>query len=180
MYYTHPNQLIIKINKSKMESGFSMMGHEELREAYKNLTPSGLALYLYFMENKDNYTSALSPADFCKKYGLSESSYRRAKRELKDKGYIVDRESNKVDFYSQPQSEKTIEEEIEELTETLKNVGNKVCAISEEKKILMLDKMVELDIKNVKDLNVKKVLLKEGLKFAFGMIEKGSVLEGLL
>lgn len=89
-------------NKSKTKEGVLIIGNEELQNAYKNLTHSGLALYLYFMENEDGSSFPLSPSDFCKKYNLSESSYRRAKRELKDKGYIVDRDFNRFDFYSQP------------------------------------------------------------------------------
>lgn len=100
-----PNQLFGKICKPKYkEKGMKFMyiGIDEIREAAKNLTPSGFKLYLYFAENEDGWEFNLSPKNFQKAYGLAESTYRKAKQELIDKGYIVEHKHNHFVFYSCP------------------------------------------------------------------------------
>ena len=79
------------------------VGIEEIREAAKNLSPSGLKLYLYFVENEDGWEFNLSPKDFQNRYDVAESTYRNAKRELIDKGYIVEEDKNHFTFYSNPE-----------------------------------------------------------------------------
>lgn len=78
------------------------VGIDEIREAAKNLTPSGLKLYLYFVENENGWEFNLSPKDFQKNYDVAESTYRNAKKELIDKGYIVEEKNNHFTFYSSP------------------------------------------------------------------------------
>lgn len=104
-YKTVPNQLFGKICKPKYkEKGMKFMyiGIDEIREAAKNLTPSGFKLYLYFAENEDGWEFNLSPKNFQKAYNLAESTYRKAKQELIDKGYIVEHKHNHFVFYSCP------------------------------------------------------------------------------
>ena len=40
------------------------VGINEIREAAKNLSPSALKLYLYFVENEDGWEFNFSPKDF--------------------------------------------------------------------------------------------------------------------
>lgn len=104
-YTTVPNQLFGKIHKPKYKKEgikFMYIGINEIREAAINLTPSALKLYLYFAENEDEWQFNLSPKNFQKVYGVAESTYRKAKQELVDKGYIVEKEHNHFEFYTSP------------------------------------------------------------------------------
>lgn len=95
------------------------VGIEEIREAAKSLTPSAFKLYLYLVENEDGWEFVLSPKDFQNSYGLAESTYRKAKQELIDKGYIEEKPKNHFEFYSSP-----IDRRIS--IETLRQEANKI------------------------------------------------------
>lgn len=90
------------------------IGLEEIREAAKNLSPSALKLYLYFAENEDDWDFFLSPKDFQNTYDVAESTYRKAKTELIEKGYIIELEGNKFDFFTTPTEAEIPMEDIKE------------------------------------------------------------------
>ena len=72
--------------------------------AYANLKPGSFGLYLYLCGNMDGYHLALSSAAVQHALGYSDSTYRRAKKELKEKGYLVAAESSKraLHFFPTP------------------------------------------------------------------------------
>lgn len=114
-FYSSPNQKIGRINKPKYKwegMKFMYVGIEEIREAAKELSPSALKLYLYFVENEDEWEFALSPKDFQNAYDLAESTYRKAKQELIDKGYIEEHGKNHFDFYSSPKKRRVTLEDL--------------------------------------------------------------------
>lgn len=130
---TQPNQKFGTIHKKNYKDEgmkFMYVGIEEIRNAAKNLTPSAFKLYLYFAENADDWKFSLSFNDFNQAYGVAESTYRKAKQELIDKGYIVEREHNNFDFYTDPSDAvsdlKTIQEEMTVLLGRIDEYDNKI------------------------------------------------------
>ena len=99
------------------------VGIEEIREAAKKLSPSALKLYLYFVENEDGWEFNFSPKDFQKRYDVAESTSRNAKRELIDKGYIIEEKNNHFTFYSNPQDGLI---KIDELRKELIRIANHI------------------------------------------------------
>lgn len=92
---------------------------EDIEVAAKELSPSGFKLYLYLAKNQDKYNFAYSPKDFTLSYGVSESSAKRAKTELIEKGYIITK-GNFFDFYTNK----------EDTQESLKSLRNKINIIA--------------------------------------------------
>lgn len=52
-----------------------LVGIDEIREATINLTPSAFKLYLYFVENENDWQFFLSPKDFQKAYGVAREYF---------------------------------------------------------------------------------------------------------
>lgn len=105
-----------------------MVNIQDIREAASELSPSALKLYLYFVENLDSYFFHLSPKDFMTAYNVSESTYRRAKTELLEKGYLA-QEENQLHFYANkddlPLSKEQYRKRINELGKNLLMEGAK-------------------------------------------------------
>lgn len=99
-----PNQDMITIHKERYTENFLQVGKEEWMKAYANLKPGSFGLYLYLCGNMDGYRLALSSAAVQHALGYSDSTYRRAKKELKEKGYLVAAESSKraLHFFPTP------------------------------------------------------------------------------
>ena len=54
-----------------------------------NLKGNAFKLWIYFTDNKNGYAMDLYPIDFCTKANISDSTYRRAFKELEDFGYLI-------------------------------------------------------------------------------------------
>lgn len=89
MKYSFPNQITVKIHKNAYERDFMQVGIDEWTHAFSTLTKSGFGLYLYLCGNMDGFRLALSSVDVQRTLNISDSSYRRAKNELLEKGYLV-------------------------------------------------------------------------------------------
>lgn len=87
---TVPNQLtVINTKKENYPAGtFHTAPTKEVFEALQVLSPHAFALYYYFLKNKPGYEMPLYAADFVKTTGYSKSSYHRAMKELKERGYL--------------------------------------------------------------------------------------------
>lgn len=105
------------------------VGIEEIREAAKKLTPSGFKLYLYFVENEDGWEFNFSPKDFMRSYNVAESTFRNAKHELIDKGYIIEEKNNHFVFYSNPEDNQLSKEN---LMKELIRIAERIKEYSEE------------------------------------------------
>lgn len=169
-FVSHPNQLIGKIHKpsdykkryNQEGKKYMLVGIDEIREAAINLTPSAFKLYLYFVENENDWQFFLSPKDFQKAYGVAESTFRNAKKELIEKKYIIEGDKNHFDFYSTPQN--NIDKE------TLVKEFNKVGSF-------LVNEGVDITIYQKKLLEIKSILnenekLKEQLKLLKEMKEE--------
>ena len=98
-----PNQRTVTIHKPHYEGNFVQVGIDEWQEAFDTLTRIGFGLYLYCCGNQDGYKLGLSSAAVQNALHISDSSYRRAVKELLEKGYFIQKTATKYDFYTSPQ-----------------------------------------------------------------------------
>ena len=106
-FNTVPNQKIVNVHRDMpkgSEEPFLTIKAKHLFEAYQKLKTIGaLALYLYFSNNKDGYTFALSPKAIESKIGIPQSTISDNIPRLIGTGYLVkEGESNIYDFYETP------------------------------------------------------------------------------
>lgn len=105
------NSKHIIIHKPAYKQFMQVNFEEEIVEAYKLLSKSGLGLYLYLAKNKDSYDMDLSKADFCNKLEVSDTTYKNAKKELIEAGYLIPHTNQDgsiskdwYDFYTKPKT----------------------------------------------------------------------------
>ena len=88
------------INKNDKEGEYLRVGKQAWKQAHKDLSPSGFALYLYFAENANNWHEVLFKVKVMEELEISEATYKRAIKDLKEHKYLIPREgSNLMDFY---------------------------------------------------------------------------------
>ena len=91
--YPNQNTFLVQKEDVKRETGKSrpyfITYIDTIQSAAQNLTGNSFKLYIYFLSNTNNYTSAFSPKDVASKYGCSVDSVREAFKTLINKGYLV-------------------------------------------------------------------------------------------
>lgn len=121
-----PNQNYYHVSKTiSNDKGdvYFMVRWADVLKASKELTANGMKLYLYLAKNQDGYNFYFSSADFCRTYDISDRTFRRAREELMEKGYLLEKEKNNVYFNAGGglgDSEEAIKEKILKIGETLK------------------------------------------------------------
>lgn len=121
-----PNQSyyhIAKVISNDKGDVYFMVRWADVLKASKELTANGMKLYLYLAKNQDGYNFYFSSADFCRTYDISDRTFRRAREELMEKGYLLEKEKNNVYFNAGGglgDSEEAIKEKILKIGETLK------------------------------------------------------------
>lgn len=103
---TYPNQQKIKIEKEKCDTQnlYTKINLRALDKVSCDLKGEAFKMWLYLAKNQDNYILALSKKD-CIQWGIgSESSYKRAKAELIQKGYLIEISPNNFIFREIPSS----------------------------------------------------------------------------
>ena len=92
-----PNQRIIYIKRISADTrkDFFKIGHKQLNKVANDLGGNAFKLYIYIANNKNGYNLELSSKDFIQWSGTSDSTYDRAFKELKEKGYLVSAPSKK-------------------------------------------------------------------------------------
>lgn len=102
-YNSNPNQRSITTHKEKCntDNKYAAINLEALQKAMKVLTPKAFELWIYLSKNKDEHFFWLSKVDFLAWSNIKSSSYYAAFDELKDLGYLIEKEkdSNQYDFY---------------------------------------------------------------------------------
>lgn len=114
---TNPNQKKITVKKCSRDNGktFAYMSTDALQKAMNNLKECSLKLWLYLAKNQTEYKIDLSK-EACEEWGITESSYKRAKKDLEKKGYLRFDHGNKYIFVESPELEiNSAQIEIEEL-----------------------------------------------------------------
>ena len=108
---TFPNQDQVTIHKERYDGNFLQVSIDEWTTAFATLKPGTFGLYLYLCGNMDGYHLALSSVAVQHALGYSDSTYRRAKKELIEKGYLVvsERSHHVMDFFPTPPIVKTPE-----------------------------------------------------------------------
>ena len=92
-----PNQKTILIERVSeyARKNFLKVSNENLKSAMYNLSSSAFMLWIYFLDNSNGYPLELYPVDFCNITGLSDSTYRRAFKELEETGYLIQSKKQK-------------------------------------------------------------------------------------
>ena len=86
-----PNQKILIITKSELTMPpFLQISQEDWQAAYKELSPSSFAVYLYMAQNKNGYHFEFSPTAIANTGIMSKGKASKARQELEEKGYIED------------------------------------------------------------------------------------------
>ena len=88
------NQKAFKIYKRREQKNstdvrISDLFKNDILYACRDLKETTFKLYIYLVSNQDGYIGGLSCSDVMAQTGISESSYKRAVKELVDKGYLV-------------------------------------------------------------------------------------------
>lgn len=154
-----PNQQFVDIHKTKLIPGsFISINIEEWQTAYQRLTPSGFGLYLYLASNKDGYKNwELSPTDVMRHLKISEPTYKRAKKDLQDAGYLVDLGRNHFDFYSNGIKNDTVTPVTETQNISIKN--DPVVTIKQESQDIRIKNDTDKKIKNDPDVTTERSFL---------------------
>lgn len=101
---TYPNQLriILRSCKHDRQNTYGLLSIEATEKAMSELSDKALRIWLAICLNQDGYEFALSPGFLKTKCNISESSYHRAVKELKQKGYMKCVQGNLFEFYELP------------------------------------------------------------------------------
>lgn len=121
-----PNQkkIFIKRDSDNVRVDYLKVSNDNLHAAMYNLSSSGFMLWIYFVDNANGYNMELYPVDFMSVTGLSDSTYRRAFKELEEKGYLI-KSPVKRNYYLFKEKSDTADsrDEVETLdTDTFNNV----------------------------------------------------------
>lgn len=102
-----PNQQFVDIHRTQPSlKGHLSINTNEWNQAFQILSPSGFGLYLYLADKPLNTKGwLLSKAAVMNQLNFSEASYKRAKKDLIDHGYLVDKGRNHFDFFTTPSKE---------------------------------------------------------------------------
>ena len=105
---TSPNQRIITIRRdmpkqSKDNKRPYMVAYTDvIEEAARNLSTVGeFKVYLYMINNQDNYKFGCSPQNIADRYGLNIDTVKKAINKLIEKGYIV-KTKGTYEFHEKP------------------------------------------------------------------------------
>ena len=119
---TYPNQKIVTIHKEPLNGNYLGINRDVLFEACKRLTPYEFELYVYLACNRDNYELRLSQSAVNSAIGMPRSTYYDQVHNLINKGYLVENQGNRYDFYERPRGE-TKERVSRDAVETPVNSG---------------------------------------------------------
>lgn len=88
-YDKFPNQWEIMVKKPKPKNPFCAIEDRFMYPAMRDLSGTEFKLYCYCCDNMNNFEFALSKESVCNKTGISAGGYDKAKRSLRDKGYLI-------------------------------------------------------------------------------------------
>lgn len=151
---SYPNQKLYHIKK-KIEEGdiFIMLKWEDYTSAARELSPSALNLYMYLAKNQDDYNFYFSSADYCSTFQVVDKTFRNARKELMNKGYLKEGEKNHVYFDSKggfKETKESLQEEFKEIASKLKVESETLY--SDLKKLTQ-----EKDLPNIEDETLYKI-----------------------
>ncbi len=89
MSYPNQKMILIKRSSENVRKDFLKIANDNLALAMYNLSANTFKLWIYLVDNANGYRLDLYPIDFCSKAKVSDSTYRRAFKELEAKGYLL-------------------------------------------------------------------------------------------
>ena len=100
------NQKAVTVHKenSHDKGKYFTLDIKKNNRAMRDLSSAAYKMYIYLCQFQTETTHLLSCAQFMKDTGLSEPSYRSAKKELLRHHYMNKREDGDYDFYNYPHS----------------------------------------------------------------------------
>ena len=164
-----PNQKLYIINK-KIEEGdiFIMLKWEDFCHAADELSPSALKLYMYLAKNKDGYEFYFSSKDFCQLFNIVDKTYRNAKNELINKGYLKECNNNKVHFSANA----AFKETKESLKEQLLKIGGILQTEDKELYDVFYNKIAAEQLTQIDEETIYKYKIKQLISFGEELIKE--------
>lgn len=135
--------------------------------ASKELSPAGLKLYMYLAKNQDGYVLNFSSKDYCETFGVVDKTFRNARAELIQKGYLKEDKENRNVYFDAGGAYK---ETRESLKEELRVLYDRINRLSEKDGNELLDMIGRAKLKEVDNENVYKSEVKKLISFAEEML----------
>jgi hypothetical protein len=92
-----------------IDNYYAAINLRSIKYALRDLTPAQFEVWLYFAKNREGYEFWVSPVAAYNEFGISVSTFRKAKRILKERGYLVKNDDGYWDFYEIPKIDFEIE-----------------------------------------------------------------------
>ena len=163
MTQSYANQKRYHIQKKiEKEDVFIMLPWKDYTAASNELTPAAMKLFMYLAKNQDGYEFWFSSKDYCQTFKLADSTFRKAKKELLDLGYLKESDNNHVYFNTQP----VFKETKEKLQKQLQELGEILRLEDYDSYQKLLLKTSEKHLKEIKDENLYKIEIKDLIQFA--------------
>lgn len=108
---SEPNQLLVTSRKKEPQAygdgNWGFFPLDETFAAYRDLSPTGFGLYMFFMRDKPHFQRELYRVEFEKLTGKKKTAYYAALNELKEKGYLVQVSGTVWNFFPDPSVRKS-------------------------------------------------------------------------
>lgn len=145
-----------------------MLSWKDYTAAAKDLTPAALKLFMYLAKNQDGYTFWFSSKDYCNTFDLADSTFRKAKKELLEKGYLKEKENNQVYFNTKA----AFKETIENLKKDFTQLGEQLKIEDEKSYRELLEETQKKNLKEIKDEVLYKIAIKELIALGEEMLKE--------
>lgn len=145
---------------SQGEDSF-MLKWEEYCQAANELSPSALNLYMYLAKNKDGYEFYFSSKDYRETFNVSDRTFRNAKSELILKGYLKEKDKNKVLFSSSA----AFKETKDSLKEELLKIGEMLRLENTEIYNDFKEKIADANLKSIENEYIYKDKIRNLISF---------------
>lgn len=166
---SYPNQKLYHIRK-RIEEGdiFIMLKWEDYTAAARELSPSALNLFMYLAKNQDNYEFYFSSKDYCQTFDVVDKTFRNARNELINKGYLKEGDGNHVYFDAKGFQK----EGKKELNEKLVELGKILSAKDNDRYNKVYEMLQKANLKEIKDEKLYIIKIKEIISFTEDLIKE--------
>lgn len=159
---SYPNQCLYHVNK-RIKDGdiFIMLKWDEYTSAAKELSPSALNLFMYLAKNQDQYELFLSSKDYCNTFNVTDKTFRNARNELFEKGYLKKKDGNRVYF----DTSGAYKETKEGLKQQIINLLNKIRVEDENSYYDFVEAISNAKLKEIENENIYMIEAKKLISF---------------
>lgn len=160
--YNYKRYLCKRVFHEEEEKDSFKIKWSDYTAAANELSPSAMKLFMYLAKNQDGYEFWFSSKDYCQTFNVSDKTYRNARNELIDKGYLKEGEKNHVYFNASG----AFKETYETLKERAIELGQQIQLLDTKRYNEFTQYLEELDIVNTTNETIKKVKVKEAIALA--------------